>query len=489
MKNPNDVNDLITSLVKSFNEFDKSLKNKIKVNSIFSSLDENISKNFNKLVNLSDIRYKSVKSGIKLKNIVNIQKHKYENLLGELENDKLYSTNILDTEKAKLFKNSFTVKNKEINDIRNKLKNSLKLKQHIYEYKMKKLPSKEKIPKLKGIIKKVANLAYVNDFLKNKLKQKKLEKQNEKLIGSLIEEDYKYFQDKIKTYQNYLNKIRDITENNKEKNLKLDKTIFKETIQSMNPNSFRALTYTETSSQKEKNIPKKDLEFNLKKIKNIKMSHDKNYNNILKNKNSKNENQFNFSTLTNISLKNNSNNLNNLKNNNLSKTINFHNTYDVVRNRKNKSFDSNKLKNFKNTAYIVLNEAENGLLNEQNFIKKRNKLNNNYKLFKNSNRLINTIHSLNETKIKLKKDADESHNHNQIDDYYEIKNYNYKNVDDIKRTFQEIYEEKKKRWEKEDIIRGIEKEKDKQNLVEIENFLFEIQDKSLFAKNKTKYIK
>ena len=94
------INDLIDSLVKSFKDYDESLKNKLRANNLFSSLDENTNKNFNKLINLSDLRYKSVKSGVKLNNILRQQKPKYEDLIEELKNDKLYSTNNLDSEKA-----------------------------------------------------------------------------------------------------------------------------------------------------------------------------------------------------------------------------------------------------------------------------------------------------------------------------------------------------------------------------------------------------
>ena len=131
MKTPS-INDLIDSLIKSFKEYDESLKNKLRANVLFSSLDENANKNFNKLINLSDLRYKSVKSGVKLNNILRQQQPKYENLIEELKNDKLYSTNNLDSEKAKLFKSSVIYKNREIQKIRNKLKNSLKNKQNIY---------------------------------------------------------------------------------------------------------------------------------------------------------------------------------------------------------------------------------------------------------------------------------------------------------------------------------------------------------------------
>ena len=92
---------------------------------------------------------------------------------------------------------------------------------------------------------------------------------------------------------------------------------------------------------------------------------------------------------------------------------------------------------------------------------------------------------MNDKIIKIPKDIDEEHK--KKENILEIKDYNEKNVDLIKRKFQEIYEQKKKKWKKEDILLELKKERDKQNMFEIENFLFEVQDKSLLRKNKIKY--
>ena len=495
MKDPNNVNVLIDSLVKSFKEFDKSLKNKIRVNAIFSSLDDNTNKNFSKLINLSGLRYKSVKSGVKLNNILNLQKRNYENLIEELKNDKLYSPNILDNEKSKLLKNSFEFRNKEINKIRNKLKTSLKFRENIYEYKRKK-QNKDNLPKIRSIIKKAVNLSYIKNFNQNKIAPKKLENQNDMLINTLIEEDYKRFNNRIDTYHNFLNNIRTLSENNKnKKNLKIDKTIFKDTIDSINPKSFRALTYTEDSSKKSKKIKKKDFEFDLRKIKNIKMSHDKNYNIMLRNKNFKISEINNNSSATNIPLRNKSiiSTSNNLIINNFSNTLNSQNNSDFKRQKKNKSLDKDKLNDFKNTANIILNETENGLFYTENFEKKRNKLNNHYKFFKTFSKSIDKpMQSLKEKTIQITKDIKDDHkiNLNKNDKQKEkiiiIKDYNEKNTELIKKKFQEIYDQKKIKWKKEDKLRDLKKELDRQNMFEVENFLFEIQDKNLLKKNRAK---
>ena len=487
MKDPNNVNVLIDSLVKSFKEFDKSLKNKIRVNAIFSSLDDNTNKNFSKLINLSGLRYKSVKSGVKLNNILNLQKRNYENLIEELKNDKLYYPNILDNEKSKLLKNSFEFRNKEINKIRNKLKTSLKFRENIYEYKRKK-QNKDNLPKIRSIIKKAVNLSYIKNFNQNKIAPKKLENQNDMLINTLIEEDYKRFNNRIDTYHNFLNNIRTLSENNKnKKNLKIDKTIFKDTIDSINPKSFRALTYTEDSSKKSKKIKKKDFEFDLRKIKNIKMSHDKNYNIMLRNKNFKTSEINNNSSATNIPLRNKSiiSTSNNLMINNFSNTLNSQNNSDFKRQKKNKSLDKDKLNDFKNTANIILNETENGLFYTQNFINKR-KIFNNYfnKCFLNKVKKNKKNLSSNNNNKHLKEIQNE-YLRKSLPHKNEIFEYGQKNKENIRKEFQDIYEQKKLQWKNEEEQKELEKIKEEQKRKEIEQFLLNMQNKKL-KKNKNK---
>ena len=444
-------------------------------------MDESTKKNFNKLINLSDLRYKSVKSGVKLNNILRQQKPKYENLIEELKNDKLYSTNNLDSEKAKLFKSSVIYKNKEIMKIRNKLKHSLRPKQNINLIPEKeKSESKNNISNLKNMIRKVPNLASINEFSKKRMKNKKLEKKNENLFNNLIL-DYNHFQNKIDNYHNFLNKIRNLSEKQKnDKKLKIDKNIFKNTIQSLNPKSFIALTYEESSDKIKKNLRKKDLEFDVRKIKNIKKSHDYNFNNILKNKTSKMcLTEYNDSLNSNFSSRNKGIISLNITDNNFSNILNSQRLSIP-----NNSLDKNKLDNFKNTAHIVMNETEYGLFNEENFLKKKNKLN---KFFNDNNKT-------NEKKkeaikrqslhlIKNKED-DILHKSNMKEKIPEIKDYNEKNNEIIRKKLQEIYEQKKLKWKNEDKLYEIKKEKDRQNMNEIENFLYLVQNKNLLRKNK-----
>ena len=345
------------------------------------------------------------------------------------------------------------------------------------------------------MIKKVSKLLHLKTFFKNKLKTKRLEKQNEKLMNILIEEDYKSFHNKIENYQNFLGQIRTMSENNTDKKgLKIDKTFFKEALQSINPNSFKALTYRDCSYDKNKKIKKKDFEFDLRKIKNIKMSHDKNYNNILTNKNSKMcRTEYNTSLINNFSSRNKGLNSYN-------QTENFRNTINTDNNQKEemknkcKNLDQKIVNNFKNTAYIVLNESENGLNNEENFVIKRNKLNSKFKYFKTYNEMLNNNKIIATERESIRKsihipnlkEVEYRNNLNKNDNNIEIMEYTERPNDKIREKFQEIYELKKLKWEKEDKLKELKKERDKQNMLEISKFLYEIQDKKLLKRNNIK---
>ena len=145
-----------------------------------------------------------------------------------------------------------------------------------------------------------------------------------------------------------MNKIRNYSENQKsDKKLKIDKNIFKNTIQSLNPKSFIALTYEESSDKIKKKLRKKDQEFDVRKIKNIKKSHDYYFNNILKNKTSKMcLTEYNSSINTNFTSRNKTITSRNITNDNFS---------NILKSQRlsvpgpNNSLDKNKINNFKNT--------------------------------------------------------------------------------------------------------------------------------------------
>ena len=99
-------------------------------------LKDNANKAFFNLVNLSNNRYKAIKSGINIKTILNKQKKNYSLLNNKFHHDIFFGSPCLMTEKKKLEKSVNAFKTKEINSLRGKLMSSLR-GDNYYERMMK----------------------------------------------------------------------------------------------------------------------------------------------------------------------------------------------------------------------------------------------------------------------------------------------------------------------------------------------------------------
>lgn len=494
------VNKLIQSLISSFKDYDNNLKNRFKADSIILGIEENVDKNLNKLINLSGSRYKYAKFGVKLDNILNRQKINYENLSKQIKNDKIYSSNILDKEKKKLFKSVVTLKNQEISDIRGKLINSLRNDENKNKIKRKDetksrrhIKSEPKIPKIK-----IANDNHNSDFSERKsiinlsLRKsrrptfKNAKNESTKFIEDIMKEDYKNLFSTIDSYHTFLEKLKNIS--NKQKNgkrIKINKDNFEHIQSNLSPNSIKCLTYRENKTQsKVKNELNKDLEFDLKEIQNIKIIHDKN--NQLKNNIIYKSKEYNNIDDNNKCLLHTSSS--SKINESFAKNELSHFDYFPFKKKKsNKILGGKKSYNFKNTANIVFNETQNGLHYSQNFINKR-KIFNNYfdKYFRDSlNKLKKSC-----KKIKIETyQTNESENENLegITTYKnEIYDYGQKKRENIRKEFRDIYEKKKIEWKNLENLKKLEKMREKEKRKDIELFLLNSQDKNLFKKNKKK---
>ena len=498
------LNNLIKSLILSFNGFDNNLKNRFKVDSIILGLEENVEKNLNKLINLSASRYKYAKYGVKLDSILNRQKVNYENLSRIIKNDKIYSSNIIDLEKEKLFKSAVKVKNKEIFDIRDKLISTLRSSKNKINNKNEnktkinnKINSEEKMPKLKIKITNnnaspLSSTRKSLKYLSNKYKLSRREtvrynnkNESKNFVDNLVKEDYDKFFATIDSYHTFLEKLKNISnEKYKGKRIKVNKETFEKLQTNLSPNRLNFLAYKEKTIQsKTQNYIKKDLDFDLKEIKKIKIKHDRN--NKLKNKlfnynkkennesiNSGNNHDKNSSSLSLNLFQIPIDNLNNINQDNINN--NSIEQKDDLSSKKSfafKTFNGKNNYNYKNTANIVLNETEKGLSSRQNFIKKR-KIFNNYfnKCFQNSKNIKqkrnmsnneNYTNELKNEQLKKKLSLDQN----------EIYEYNLKKRFNIKKDFQDIYERKKLEWKEEDKLKELKKLKENQKLKELDNFL------------------
>ena len=120
------TNKLIPDLITNFKDYDKNFSNRIKVDNLLMSFNDDANRNFNKFVDLSNKRYKSIKSGNTLSNILGKQMPTYNKLNKEINNNEIYSTTELEEDKKKLGKSVNKFKSKELNVIREQLKDSLR---------------------------------------------------------------------------------------------------------------------------------------------------------------------------------------------------------------------------------------------------------------------------------------------------------------------------------------------------------------------------
>ncbi len=120
------TNLLIPELITNFKDYDKNFSNRIKVDNLLMSFNDDANRNFTKFVDLSNKRYKSIKSGNTLNNILGKQMPTYNKLNKEINNNEIYSTTELEEDKKKLGKSVNKFKSKELNVIREQLKDSLR---------------------------------------------------------------------------------------------------------------------------------------------------------------------------------------------------------------------------------------------------------------------------------------------------------------------------------------------------------------------------
>ena len=149
------ANLLIPELITNFKDYDKNFTNRIKVDNLLMSFNDDANRNFNKFVELSNKRYKSIKSGNTLNNILGKQMPTYNKLNKEINNNEIYSTTDLEEDKKKLGKSVNKFKTKELNAIREQLKDSLRdfskaeLRQR--ENLLKKVMEKRRLQELESI--------------------------------------------------------------------------------------------------------------------------------------------------------------------------------------------------------------------------------------------------------------------------------------------------------------------------------------------------
>ena len=239
-------NELIPILLDKFDEYTNKIKDRIKIDSIFSEFNEKTRSEFSKFIKMSQLRYKGIKSGNSLENMLEKQKPKYNQLSKKILDDIFYNTNDIEDENKKLLKKPSKKENQALADLRREIifktkdftKNEIRNRERLEKIVMKKRLEIQQREQNKTFSR--FNFNYEPNAIKKKSPKRKIEIEREEskhydtdneetmqeqknFFEDLMNEDTKFFNDNIKEYKNYLIKLREEHKYDKTKQNEKDK--------------------------------------------------------------------------------------------------------------------------------------------------------------------------------------------------------------------------------------------------------------------------
>ena len=113
------LNDLVPELLGKTRVCANNLQDRVKINGIFSEFDAYTHENFQKFIDMSQQRYKSIKSGNHLQKKLESQKIEYNDISSQILSNRFYNNNEIERESKKLLKKmNQKQNNKEISELR-----------------------------------------------------------------------------------------------------------------------------------------------------------------------------------------------------------------------------------------------------------------------------------------------------------------------------------------------------------------------------------
>ena len=431
-KNPNK---LIPLFLSSFTDYKSNLKARLKADSLVVNLEENANKLFTQFVDLSSERYKAAKSGWSIYKILNTQTPQYSKIHSKIRNDVLFNSTCLSNIKKKLSKTVNRTKNKEINNLRSQISESMKFK-------------KIKIKKNISNISKDGN-AIENNKTENNEKHNTIEDVNSGnskinyISNEIFLNDNKKFNKDLEDYYNLLDKMRTMSDKCPDKIKR--KKLFKETKNKigemktkLNTDNMEILNYTGTIIKNNHLSSKKDNDFfvYMNYLSRLKYLHNK----------GENKTVASFPSV-----------FYNSSNNFKRKEDNFKDTINLV---KKESDDSSQIKN----KFIKNRRNFSKLLNKMKITDNFGDLN---EIEKNIKLKFRNKIKKNSINIEKKEDIKESKSVNQKNNYsysgmipnyldkYETKMQRRQKINE---QFKEIYEDKINEWSLQTKNKGSKKE-------------------------------
>ena len=115
------VNELIPELILKINKYSSKLKERVKLYSIFREFDTYAHVNLQSFIKLSDNRYRNIKSGNNLRNVLINQKKAYDELSSKILTSNLYNDKNIEREEENLCKKVDHKDNRELYQIRHSI--------------------------------------------------------------------------------------------------------------------------------------------------------------------------------------------------------------------------------------------------------------------------------------------------------------------------------------------------------------------------------
>ena len=512
--NQGDINDLVRALLGKTKKCSKNLSDRVKINTIFSEFDAYIHENFQKFIQMSEQRYKSIKSGNHIEKKLLSQRHEYDDIALQILNNQLYNNDEIEKESKKKKKKMNKVENnKEISELR---KNII---QRTKDFSKKEVIKRERLSsaaiqrRKKAEIDRLAHkltkrdLIYrpqsvkvkytTNDNLPQILNKEIIIKNDvdeylkkKQFFDELMENDYKNINSNILEYKNFVKDIERV-QVNKEKDINLPGSKKENYGHSFTflTDGIKLLSYKEEQIQdvkiKRKEEPKIDI---FKLMRYTKRGNKKWFKEELKKKSQKrlsamNRRTKNISKITkkthppsafmfksktnynsNIISKN--NNKEEINENNKENDIIDFSTFDPLK-------KTNSFSNFKNTIKTIKNEAEKSYYINDNFYKKRENMN---AIF--NDKFLPTIEEYEKAIINRERNI-KRNSKEIIDEEKNKEESSKKKVDknkDLTQHFLQSFAKKKILLTKEDFLREQSKRKEKNVLKETKKYLKEIKE-------------
>ena len=552
------ANDLIPELILKINKYSSKLKDRVKLYSIFREFDTYAHINLQNFIKLSDKRYRSIKSGNNLHNVLSNQKKECTELSNKILTNKLYSDKNIEIEEEHLCKKINNKDSKELYQIRHDIiektkdltKNELKKREKyiILAHKSRNQRMKEKnqieeqnknITTNKTLYgssfrgnklmsksmmngnftqsfgnkffsnkNNEANVNEMGDLLKNNndIKSKtfslfKLDKEKDMInskkefLDNLVKKDNKNINDYILDYKLFLSQIKNSNINDLSQLIN-DKNNFGKKF-SFNAGNVQLLSYQEEKKETVKKVKKEAHEVNMNNlIKYTKRGNRKWFLNNIKEVSQKRQNSFRKK----INQKKHIYNSYNIYSNGIAKSKSDKNIFEITNNNNNNNgkiseindnnnfnngditgkTSSTTFSNFRNTIKTVKNEANNIRKIGQNFDIKRKimagffkrmnlpqikeiKQEQVYKTRNNFRKIINDNNNINKFSKTFNINSSQKQKNGLRSTKGSQKNLNVKNELINQKIFadlQRTYDDKKKIWEKEDLMKeNIKKEK------------------------------